>query len=572
MAEELNKVPFSQIVLRKLIVSESFTPVDENKVMCKYCLKFYSTKTSPTILKRHLVNRHHDIINEDVLETKQKPSQEGFISSLICWMIDDLQPFSVVERKSFQNLIESIPLNVTIPCRQSIAKLMDEEFEKERTIQISQLSTLKSKISLTLDIWTSNSDDPYIGVIAHFVNSNWKLESKVLSVCKFEHPHTGEAIGEKLISISNQYSIANKIVSITTDSAANMIRGYETFANYLYETYQIRLIHYRCAAHIINLVVQKSKLKSNPTIERARNVIKHILSSSKLIQDLRTTQTDRAKPLELILDCPTRWNSTFDMLERMITLKSSLLKLSIDHPDIQNLLPTIIEWDEIELLCEFLKPFNTATKILSANKICSIGYTLFVFKALQISLDENKSRVQNSALMLEVLNRYISRYSPDMLICAFLDPQNKGRYFEQIPESLMLNINEVYNQYKLLFGNLTIQQEEKNCNELDDSLLTLIVNRKRKRTELQTSEIERYLEIQSPRGEFDIMKWWENNTQQFPVLSAIAADYLSCQATSVECERLFSIAGLTSNKTRNRLDPQTVNILLCLKNWKSQNP
>ena len=69
------------------------------------------------------------------------------------------------------------------------------------------------------------------------------------------------------------------------------------------------------------------------------------------------------------------------------------------------------------------------------------------------------------------------------------------------------------------------------------------------------------------RGEFDIIEWWKIHSQEFPVLSTIASDYLSCQPTNVSCERLFSIAGLTTSRTRNQLDPSTVDMLLCLKNW-----
>jgi len=42
---------------------------------------------------------------------------------------------------------------------------------------------------------------------------------------------------------------------------------------------------------------------------------------------------------------------------------------------------------------------------------------------------------------------------------------------------------------------------------------------------------------------------------------------LTIQATSVPCEQMFSVAGNTITKTRNRLKPETACATLCLKSW-----
>jgi len=67
-------------------------------------------------------------------------------------------------------------------------------------------------------------------------------------------------------------------------------------------------------------------------------------------------------------------------------------------------------------------------------------------------------------------------------------------------------------------------------------------------------------------GENPLM-WWKTNEHRFPRLSQLAKNVLCVPATSVPCERLFSSAGYIVNKRRASLDPQTVNMLVCLRDW-----
>ena len=46
-------------------------------------------------------------------------------------------------------------------------------------------------ISLTCDMWTSCQTEGYLCLIAHYVDSDWKLTSKVLNLYHLEPPHTG---------------------------------------------------------------------------------------------------------------------------------------------------------------------------------------------------------------------------------------------------------------------------------------------------------------------------------------------------------------------------------------------
>lgn len=62
------------------------------------------------------------------------------------------------------------------------------------------------------------------------------------------------------------------------------------------------------------------------------------------------------------------------------------------------------------------------------------------------------------------------------------------------------------------------------------------------------------------------LHWWRDHMVQFPRLSKLARRVLCVPATSAPSERLFSAAGLTATKHRNRLVGEAVTLLVWLKN------
>ena len=83
--------------------------------------------------------------------------------------------------------------------------------------------------------------------------------------------------------------------------------------------------------------------------------------------------------------------------------------------------------------------------------------------------------------------------------------------------------------------------------------------------EMET-ELNHYLE-QLIDEETEPLSWWRAHLNEFPVLSNMARDYLTIQATSVASEQAFSIAGNAITKTQNCLLPETVRACLCVKSW-----
>jgi len=68
--------------------------------------------------------------------------------------------------------------------------------------------------------------------------------------------------------------------------------------------------------------------------------------------------------IKIILDCRTRWNSTFTMLSRVLPYKAAFIRAS--HVDrLYTSLPSEDEWKFAEDVVERLKLFNDITKLFS---------------------------------------------------------------------------------------------------------------------------------------------------------------------------------------------------------------
>ena len=65
---------------------------------------------------------------------------------------------------------------------------------------------------------------------------------------------------------------------------------------------------------------------------------------------------------------------------------------------------------------------------------------------------------------------------------------------------------------------------------------------------------------------FDILAYWKNNTDKYPILAQIARDMMAIQVSTVASES-FSGAGRVVDPHRNRLDPEMVQAHICAKDW-----
>ncbi|KAH0724986.1 hypothetical protein KY284_000851 [Solanum tuberosum] len=142
-------------------------------------------------------------------------------------------------------------------------------------------------------------------------------------------------------------------------------------------------LHIRCMAHIVNLIVQDGTKEANVSIERVRQAVKYIRQSPARWKKFQECCKDENLTKKfLCLDVPTRWNSTYMMLSRVIEYEGAIveyadrdigLALHLKFVDImdKNSTCTLLssDWEEIS-------GSRYVTSNLHFLEICQVGVYL----------------------------------------------------------------------------------------------------------------------------------------------------------------------------------------------------
>jgi hypothetical protein len=225
-------------------------------------------------------------------------------------------------------------------------------FNNKRNQIIIELRKISGRFSLTADMWTSTINrEAFLGLTIHYIDYDWKLHHFLLDIIPFTVSHTGMNIAHEIMRVLDEFDISSKIIALTTDNeSAMLVCGEEIALALNLEFSNMIFSHYRCAAHVLNLGAKKGLKLVNESINKTRKVMKTIKNSTRLCDSLRILcNLKKIKYLKPILDCDTRWNSTFYMLKRLKELEPALNLLSTDNVSIGELYPNSVDMAAIKV-------------------------------------------------------------------------------------------------------------------------------------------------------------------------------------------------------------------------------
>ena len=350
----------------------------------------------------------------DAAFKKQRSFQDGGLKAaeitnkLLFMVAKDSIPYQIVEKEGFKTFVKAIAPLYTLPCRKTVTNMIQEKYEVISNRIKSQLSNVEY-LSITTDIWTDSLNvKSYVGVTCHFI-LNDEYKSIVIGVNELDERHTSEYLQMQLLKVINYWQInKDSIAIVVSDSAANIKKA-------IRDAFGVDK-HLACFAHSLNLVPANVMLESadtddtddtdssiNSICKKVKKIVKHFKKSVVIGDKLRSV-TD----LKLIQSLPTRWNSTYAMLNRFIELSEKVGLILLQFPTAPEML-TSLELQSIKEFVELLKSFQDATNIVSGesyltgSKIIPIVNTLR--KNLQVTNPITDNGVQLKQLLLEQFNQ-----------------------------------------------------------------------------------------------------------------------------------------------------------------------
>lgn len=78
---------------------------------------------------------------------------------------------------------------------------------------------LPGRFCLTLDMWTSSQFVGYVFITRHFVDSDWKLQKRILNVVMEPYPDSDSAISHAVSACLSDWNFDGRLFSITCNRA-----------------------------------------------------------------------------------------------------------------------------------------------------------------------------------------------------------------------------------------------------------------------------------------------------------------------------------------------------------------
>ncbi|KAL4639587.1 hypothetical protein ACB092_03G229000 [Castanea dentata] len=475
---------------------------------------------------------------------------------------------SFVEYVGIRAVFSYLCVDVPNISRNTAKNDMVKMYKREKERMKSVLASVPGKVCLTSDLWTSIATDGYMCVTAHFIDANWVLQKRVLNFCFMPPPHNGVSLFEKVYKLLSMWDIENKIFCVTLDNASSNDISKALVCN-------CEFFHLRCCAHILNLVVQDGLKEIDVVVQKIRESIKYVRGSQGrkkgFYESVKQMDLDGKKGLRQVV--PTRWNSTFLMLQSALSYRRAFQHLELTDYNFKHS-PTDSEWEKAEKIKKFLAVFYDVTLVFSDTKYPTanlyfpqVFIVSFTLKKESDSEDEYMRKMADQ--MLVKFEKYWIEFSVVLAIAVVLDPRYKLPFIDwcyqklyghasslqyvKVREKLFALFGEYVSNVSApsisskMAGQATQETEEQYANEgflfmmqEFDSFHSMDMGRQAQKTQLE-------LYLDEPRvdrnAKLDILAFSKGNEFRYPELAAMARDVLSIPVSIVASESTFSVGG-----------------------------
>jgi hypothetical protein len=351
-----------------------------------------------------------------------------------------MRPLSIVDDPAFVAYVRYFTrdvggIEVKVPGRTQVTQDI-------RVLAAEMRATLKKELArgcqyycCTTDMWTDRAQRSFICLTLHYIDNNFMRKNWTLEVRPLPGQHTGMAIADALRETMAEWGLRkDRCVALLRDGASNGVSAGN----------QLAFPHFSCVAHSLHLVLgsalvrKPSRCTTSVTSitedsddasaiaelqESACDEVESHLANEAILNERATTDRVRAivqvfrslaayfhrspkakyrlsklqaenelDSLEVVMDCPTRWNSCRDMLARFVRIEVSINIFFVylesttgrrEFPEARLARPAPSEWFAIKCLTALLDPIWGATELLSGEGYPTLGFALPCLRTIQ---------------------------------------------------------------------------------------------------------------------------------------------------------------------------------------------
>ncbi|XP_061998904.1 zinc finger BED domain-containing protein RICESLEEPER 2-like [Rosa rugosa] len=287
-------------------------------------------------------------------------------------------------------------------------------------------------------------------------------------------------------------------------------------------------MHVRCLAHIVNLIVRYVRSSSARLDEFKKCVEKEKVECKKIC----------------ILDIPTRWNSTFLMLDTTLEFKKAFERLYDDDERFRNYFdedeveiasgrrvpmkrvgpPIDTDWDNAAIFVKFLKVFYNVTFNVSASltptahkafhDVVTIEAKLEELSSIGIGPDSNEVDQVLYDMAVQMKSKYDKYFDPRYKL------RNIGRVCEvwlNLPSGEIKKKSEEVKQLVLELCDLYSQSNAASSGGQKKKAASSTSDTATKKPEVKQGE----------EDDWKTLDWWKLNGGKYPNLQSLARDVLA---------------------------------------------
>ncbi|KAL2937450.1 putative AC transposase [Bienertia sinuspersici] len=341
----------------------------------------------------------------------------------------------------------------------------------------------------------------------------------------------------------------------------------------------------------LNLIVQSGMKVIDASVLKVRETVNYIAGSDNRLVLFEKCVVDSKSNFvgKLLIDCATRWNSTYQMLKRALEAKDALNLFAIVDTSFDFGL-SADEWNVVDFVCKFLEPFYNITVMFSGSDYPTANLyfrnIVAIEKLLVVAHTHTVASIQSMAtVMMEKFEKYWSDYSILLAIAVLLDPRYKMHFVKAalgklyVHAEVEVKVQEIYNTFVELYkfydqstSSSTVTSLQCSTSTTDYSMSSMFEDFEGGDMSVGGAEssVDSYLNSPLvPRNteSFNILEFWKSQASTFPVISRMAKDVLAVPITSVASESSFSMGGRVLTKYRSALRIDNVEAFVTTQNW-----